>query len=86
MLNNMQTVEKMITSDQTPHSVASDLGLHCLSITRFRVSRLKRVNKFSIIVHKRGNVCCDFLFGSVNIHPFLSENGQLRKERICCGE
>ena len=33
--------------DQTPHSVASDLGLHCLSITLLRggvgVSRLKWV-------------------------------------------
>ena len=26
--------------DQTPHSAASDLGLHCLRITLLRVSRL----------------------------------------------
>ena len=31
--------------DQMPHSVASDLGLHCLSITFLRVSRLQLVNK-----------------------------------------
>ena len=29
--------------DQTPHSVASDLGLHYLQITLLRVSRLQRV-------------------------------------------
>ena len=29
--------------DQTPHSVASDLGLHCLPITLLRVSRLQWV-------------------------------------------
>ena len=31
--------------DQTLHSVASDLGLHCLSITRLGVSRLQWVKK-----------------------------------------
>ena len=30
--------------DQTPHSAASDLGLHCLPITRLRVSSLQWVN------------------------------------------
>ena len=30
--------------DQTPHSAASDLGLHCLPITRLAVSRLQWVN------------------------------------------
>ena len=29
--------------DQTPHSVASDLGLHCLPITLLRVSCLQWV-------------------------------------------
>ena len=29
--------------DQTPHSAASDLGLHCLLITLLRVSRLQWV-------------------------------------------
>ena len=29
--------------DQTPRSVASDLGLHCLPITLLRVSRLQWV-------------------------------------------
>ena len=32
--------------DQTPHSVASDLGLHCLPITLLGVSRLQWVKKF----------------------------------------
>ena len=31
--------------DQTPHSAASDLGLHCLPITLLGVSRLQWVNK-----------------------------------------
>ena len=30
--------------DQTPHSAASDLGLHCLPSTLLRVSRLQWVN------------------------------------------
>ena len=30
--------------DQMPHSVASDLGLHCLPFTLLRVSRLQKVN------------------------------------------
>ena len=30
--------------DQTPHSAASDLGLHCLPVTLLRVSRLQWVN------------------------------------------
>ena len=30
--------------DQTPHSEASDLGLHCLPITIIRVSQLHCVN------------------------------------------
>ena len=29
--------------DQTPHSAASDRGLHCLPITRLGVSRLQWV-------------------------------------------
>ena len=33
-------------SDQTPHSVASNLGLHCLPITGFRVSQLQWVNLY----------------------------------------
>ena len=32
--------------DQTPQSAASDLGLHCLSITLFGVTRLERVKAF----------------------------------------
>ena len=31
--------------DQTPHSAASDLGLHCLLITRLGVSRLQWVKE-----------------------------------------
>ena len=31
--------------DQTPHNVASDLGLHCLSVTRLGVSSLSWFNR-----------------------------------------
>ena len=31
--------------DQTPHSVVSDLGRHCLPITLLRVSRLQLVKQ-----------------------------------------
>ena len=33
--------------DQTPHSAASDLGLHCLTITILLVSRLQWVKSIS---------------------------------------
>ena len=39
-LNYLQTGDL----DQTPHSAASDLDLHCLSVTRLRVSSLQWVN------------------------------------------
>ena len=39
LLNCMQIVET-----QTPLSAVSDLGLHCLPVTFFGVSRLKWVN------------------------------------------
>ena len=32
--------------DQTPHSVASDLGLHCLPVTLLGISSLQWVNSF----------------------------------------
>ena len=34
--------------DQMPHSAASDLGLHCLPITRLGVSRLQWVKDLNI--------------------------------------
>ena len=33
-----------VDPDQTQHSVASDLSLHCLATTHLRVSRIKWVN------------------------------------------
>ena len=41
--------------DQTPHSAASDLGLHCLPITRLRVSRLQWVNSLVNTVEVMSN-------------------------------
>ena len=39
-------------SDETPHSAASDLGLHCLLVTRLGVSSLQEVkyNKTETLV------------------------------------
>ena len=36
--------------DQTPHSAASDLGLHCLPITLLRVSRLQWVKLLKSVI------------------------------------
>ena len=35
--------------DQMPHSVVSDLGLHCLSVTLLQVSRLQWVNALYVV-------------------------------------
>ena len=50
--------------DQTPHSAASDLGLHCLPVTLLRVSRLQWVKgKYVMGTHYRSvfflthNIC-----------------------------
>ena len=37
--------------NQTPHSVVSDLGLHCLPITLLGVSRLKWVSMILLDVY-----------------------------------
>ena len=44
--------------DQMPHYAAADLGLHCLSKTLLRVSRLKRVNASGVI---------NLVFGQVRV-------------------
>ena len=36
--------------DQTPHSAASDLGLHCLPVTRLGVSSLPWVNRLDNLI------------------------------------
>ena len=43
--------------DQTPHSVASDLGLHCLPVTLLGVSRLQWVKKIGFeYLHEKQNL------------------------------
>ena len=37
--------------DQTPHSAASDLGLHCLPVTHYGVPSLQWVTKERIVLH-----------------------------------
>ena len=37
--------------DQTPHSAASDLGLHCLPITLSGISRLKWINFIYLFIY-----------------------------------
>ena len=49
--------------DQMPHSVASDLGLHCLLITLLWVSRLQWVNRSPGV---KGLHLC---FGAVQFTP-----------------
>ena len=45
-----------VDPDQTPHNVASDLGLHCLPITLLRVPGK---NGLMVLFHKwRYSVCC----------------------------
>ena len=39
--------------DQTPHSAASDLGLHCLPITLLGVSSLQRVKEEYLMIIKK---------------------------------
>ena len=41
--------------DQTPHSAVSDLGLHCLPVTLFGVSRLQWAK---VVLHDH-NLNCD---------------------------
>ena len=43
--------------DQTPHSAASDLGLHCLPITLLGVSRLQWVNDIACCLMQLLFVC-----------------------------
>ena len=37
--------------DETPHSAASDLGLHCLTATLLGVSRLQWVKVEYLVIH-----------------------------------
>ena len=41
-------LENNVDRNQIPHYVASDLGLHCLSMTILQVSKLEWVNGLSI--------------------------------------
>ena len=38
--------------DQTPHSAASDLGLHCLPVPLLGISRLQWVNVFFPLLNR----------------------------------
>ena len=42
--------------DQTPRFAASDLGLHCLPVTRLKVSSLQRVNQEYLLIFCRCSV------------------------------
>ena len=43
--------------DQTPRSAASDLGLHCLQVTRLGVSRLQWDNMFIVAALSVSAMC-----------------------------
>ena len=40
--------------DQTPQNVASDLGLHCLPVTRLGISSLQWVKSYSVSTNIQG--------------------------------
>ena len=42
--------------DQTPRSAASDLGLHCLPVTRLWVSSLRWVDKACVLLDRHVHV------------------------------
>ena len=49
--------------DQMPDSVASDLGLHCLPISLYGVSRLKWVNQIAKMSRAHLSLhCSDYIF------------------------
>ena len=54
-------VSKQCRPDQTPHYVASDLGLHCLPMTHLRVFRKERVVKPNLCAMKK--MCIEALYG-----------------------
>ena len=45
-----------VDPDQTPHNVASDLGLHCLPMTLLRVSGKNGIISWSFTLNTRGQV------------------------------
>ena len=40
----------LVNSEYMPHSVASDLGLHCLSLSRKKDARLIWANAYSCVI------------------------------------
>ena len=44
--------------DQTPHSAASDLGLHCLPITHLGIFRLNLVKPNQVKICLKANTKC----------------------------
>ena len=56
-------------SDQTPHSAASDKGLHCLPITLLWVSRLQWVNFNEVQNYK-------YVFGQLRVLYFIRETSK----------
>ena len=63
--------------DQTPHSAASDLGLHCLPVTLLRVSRLQWLNiwwwhlKNCLMCVKQCDQMLCSLFAQVCLYQYL---------------
>ena len=61
-----------VDPDQTPHSAASDLGLHCLPISLLWDGRYKRVKRGRCTLYKiKGDYFYDFLFAFLHTKPFL---------------
>ena len=63
--------------DQTPHSAASDLGLHCLPVTLLRVSRLQWV-KLQYFLQEKERIRVEFthdeLYKFYNQVSYIQDN------------
>ena len=66
--------------DQTPHSAASDLGLHCLPITLLGVSRLQWVNLYWVQMLQTifSHVVAHFIFYQGNLGITVQNINQVK--------
>ena len=75
-------------TDQTSHSVASDLGLHCLPVPHLGIfnglKRLDILGRSSAISVKEDSFC-DFLFSFLHASPFYDGSYSIRKAFAPCG-
>ena len=65
------------------HSMASNLGLHCLPVTLQEVSRIKWVKNMHMILYsvdlRSGDVSSGLIQGSHRLEKYLKMKGSLEK-------